>query len=63
MFLFESSHLHLHKHQTVMKFTVNYTTENTKNLTHYPVAKKIVMGVVLILVVLFYALSFDFLLS
>ncbi|VXC14359.1 conserved hypothetical protein [Flavobacterium sp. 9R] len=46
-----------------MKFTVNYTTENTKNLTHYPVAKKIVMGVVLILVILFYALSFDFLLS
>jgi hypothetical protein len=46
-----------------MKFTVNYTTENTKTLTHYPVAKKIVMGIVLILVILFYALSFDFLLS
>ena len=46
-----------------MRFTVNYTTEENKTLAHYPLAKKIVMGVVLVLVILFYALSFDFLLS
>lgn len=46
-----------------MRFTVNYTTEENKSLTYYPLAKKIAMGVVLILVILFYALSFDFLLS
>jgi hypothetical protein len=46
-----------------MKFTINYTSEEDKHNSYYPFVKKIVMGVVLALLVLFYALSFDFLLS